>query len=81
MGIAKRMSVGLVTKSLEGEEAETIALLDTLRRTHWSRVKAAQALAVDYKTLRLKIRRYGLTSSDESTLPLTLTPTSNRTGT
>ncbi|MBI3606563.1 MAG: hypothetical protein HY207_01180 [Nitrospirae bacterium] len=68
-----------MTKSLEGEEAEKIAPLDTLRRTHWSRVKAAQALAIDYKTLRLKIRRYGLTSSDESTLPLT--PTSNRTGT
>ncbi len=77
------------------EEAEKIALLDALRRTNWNRVKAAQALAIDYKTLRLKIRRYGLTAGDES-LPERngqhtlieqdrspqppVTPTSNRTG-
>ena len=43
------------------EEAERVLLMETLLRTNWNRVKAARALGVDYKTLRLKIRQYGLT--------------------
>ncbi|MBI3811225.1 MAG: sigma-54-dependent Fis family transcriptional regulator [Nitrospirae bacterium] len=43
------------------EEAERNLLLKTLHQTHWNRINAAKALGVDYKTLRLKIRRYGLT--------------------
>lgn len=50
------------------EEAEKAAILDALRKTHWNRVKTAEALKVDYKTLRLKIRRYQL-ADDESTPP------------
>lgn len=49
------------------EEAERALLLKTLHQTHWNRVKAAKALGVDYKTLRLKIRRYGLTPDRDST--------------
>ena len=43
------------------EEAERSVLLETLRKTHWNRVKAAKELGIDYKTLRSKIHRYGLT--------------------
>jgi Nif-specific regulatory protein len=43
------------------EEAERVLLMETLLKTHWNRVKAAKALGIDYKTLRHKIRQYGLT--------------------
>ena len=49
------------------EEAEKQAILDALRSTAWNRVKAAKMLHIDYKTLRLKIRRYGLLPHREST--------------
>jgi DNA-binding NtrC family response regulator len=47
------------------EQAESAAILEALRKTHWNRVKAAKALGIDYKTLRLKIRRYGLAPDKE----------------
>jgi two-component system response regulator AtoC len=46
---------------LAAEEAERTILLETLRKTHWNRVKAAKELGIDYKTIRSKIHRYGLT--------------------
>jgi two-component system, NtrC family, response regulator len=46
---------------LAAEGAERVRILETLRKTNWNRVKAAKELGIDYKTLRLKIRRYGLT--------------------
>jgi DNA-binding NtrC family response regulator len=57
---------GTTTSSLRevsrhaAEEAERVLLMETLLKTNWNRVKAARALGVDYKTLRLKIRQYGL---------------------
>ncbi|MBI3621823.1 MAG: sigma-54-dependent Fis family transcriptional regulator [Nitrospirae bacterium] len=48
------------------EEAEKRAILDALRATDWNRVKAAKLLQIDYKTLRLKIRRLGLSAQDQS---------------
>jgi DNA-binding NtrC family response regulator len=44
------------------DEAEKRAILEALQATSWNRVKAAKLLHIDYKTLRLKIRRYGLTA-------------------
>jgi DNA-binding protein Fis len=41
-------------------------LLNTLNSTSWNRLKAAQTLGVDYKTLRRKIRQYGLTPGGEN---------------
>jgi DNA-binding protein Fis len=35
-------------------------ILQTLKETSWNQSKAAQLLNIDRKTLRLKIRRYGL---------------------
>jgi len=43
------------------EEAERDKILQTLQATSWNQSKAAQLLGIDRKTLRLKIRRYGLT--------------------
>ncbi|HTN43237.1 MAG TPA: sigma-54 dependent transcriptional regulator [Nitrospiria bacterium] len=42
------------------EEAERVLIMETLLKTNWNRVKAARALGIDYKTLRLKIRQFGL---------------------
>jgi two-component system response regulator AtoC len=46
------------------EDAERTMLVETLRKTGWNRVKAAQNLGIDYKTLRRKIQQYRL-SPDE----------------
>jgi two-component system response regulator HydG len=40
--------------------AEREKILQTLQSTFWNQSKAAQILDIDRKTLRLKIRRYGL---------------------
>jgi DNA-binding NtrC family response regulator len=45
-------------------EAERDMILQTLKAASWNQSKAAQLLGIDRKTLRLKIRRYGL--SDEN---------------
>ena len=42
------------------EVAEKEKILQTLQETFWNQSKAAQILDIDRKTLRLKIRRYGL---------------------
>ncbi len=42
------------------EIAEREKILQTLQSTSWNQSKAAQILDIDRKTLRLKIRRYGL---------------------
>lgn len=42
------------------EEAEKNKILQILQETSWNQSKAAQILGIDRKTLRLKIRRYGL---------------------
>lgn len=44
------------------EIAERDKILQTLQATLWNQSKAAQILDIDRKTLRLKIRRYGLVS-------------------
>jgi DNA-binding NtrC family response regulator len=49
------------------DDAEKRAILEALQATNWNRVKAAKLLHIDYKTLRLKIRRYGLSAGN--TLP------------
>lgn len=46
--------------ALARENAERTMILDSLRVTSWNRVRAAKKLGVDYKTLRRKIRQYGL---------------------
>ena len=42
------------------ESAERNKILQTLKETSWNQSKTAQLLDIDRKTLRLKIRRYGL---------------------
>jgi len=42
------------------EAAERNKILQTLKETSWNQTKTAQLLDIDRKTLRLKIRRYGL---------------------
>jgi DNA-binding NtrC family response regulator len=42
------------------EMAERSKILQTLKETSWNQTKTAQILDIDRKTLRLKIRRYGL---------------------
>jgi len=42
------------------EMVEKDKILQTLKQTSWNQSKAAQLLDIDRKTLRLKIRRYGL---------------------
>jgi DNA-binding NtrC family response regulator len=43
---------------LEGAQREQI--LQTLKETSWNQSKAAEILGIDRKTLRMKIRRFGL---------------------
>jgi len=47
------------------EEAQRDQIRQTLKEASWNQSKAAQMLGIDRKTLRLKIRRYGLL--DENT--------------
>jgi DNA-binding NtrC family response regulator len=42
------------------DRAEREAILNVLVETHWNRVKAAQILQVDYKTLRQKIKELNI---------------------
>ena len=42
------------------ETAERDKILQTLKAASWNQSKTAQLLGIDRKTLRLKIRRYGL---------------------
>lgn len=42
------------------EEAQKKQILQELRKTSWNQSRAAAALGIDRKTLRMKIRRYGL---------------------
>jgi DNA-binding NtrC family response regulator len=48
------------------EEAQREQILQTLKEAAWNQSKAAQLLGIDRKTLRLKIRRYGIL--DDKTL-------------
>lgn len=48
------------------EEAERISILAALKSNKWNRVKTAKELGIDYKTLRMKIQRFGLSSSQSS---------------
>jgi DNA-binding NtrC family response regulator len=42
------------------EKAERDKILQTLKASSWNQSKSAQLLGIDRKTLRMKIRRYGL---------------------
>ncbi|PKN10981.1 MAG: hypothetical protein CVU70_01220 [Deltaproteobacteria bacterium HGW-Deltaproteobacteria-5] len=42
------------------EEAQREQIAHTLRETSWNQSRAAEILGIDRKTLRMKIRRYGL---------------------
>jgi DNA-binding NtrC family response regulator len=44
------------------ERAERDQILQTLRATGWNRSRTARLLGIDRKTLRMKMRRYGLLS-------------------
>lgn len=46
------------------EEAEKEKILQTLQETSWNQSQTAKRLGIDRKTLRLKIRRYGLTDKN-----------------
>jgi DNA-binding NtrC family response regulator len=48
------------------ETAEKDKILQTLKETLWNQSKTAQILDIDRKTLRLKIRRYGLLDEKRS---------------
>jgi DNA-binding NtrC family response regulator len=41
-------------------EAERDVIVDALNKTNWNRVKAAENLKVDYKTLRQKIKELNI---------------------
>ena len=57
----KEKSEDFVLSDLSPLEAvEKDKILQTLKETAWNQSKAAQHLDIDRKTLRLKIRRYGL---------------------
>ncbi len=43
------------------DEVQREQILQTLKETSWNQSKAAEILGIDRKTLRMKIRRYGLT--------------------
>jgi DNA-binding NtrC family response regulator len=45
-------------------EAEKRAIAETLQKTNGNKSQAARLLRVDYKTLHLKVKRYGLGSND-----------------
>jgi len=45
------------------EEVQREQILQTLKETSWNQSKAAEILGIDRKTLRMKIRRYGLTDA------------------
>ena len=49
------------------EEAQRDQIRQTLKAASWNQSKAAQMLGIDRKTLRLKIRRYGLLEDKPST--------------
>jgi len=49
------------------EEAQRDQIRQTLKEASWNQSKAAQMLGIDRKTLRLKIRRYGLLDEKPST--------------
>ena len=49
------------------EEAERDQIRQTLKAASWNQSKTAQLLGIDRKTLRLKIRRYGLLDEKIST--------------
>lgn len=40
------------------EEAEKKAIIDTLQKNLWNRSKVSKALGINYKTLRIKIKKY-----------------------
>ena len=44
------------------EEAEKMAIINVLRSTHGNKSQAAKILKTDYKTLHVKIKKYGLQS-------------------
>jgi DNA-binding NtrC family response regulator len=44
-------------------EAEKQAILEALRTTRGNKTQAARLLKIDYKTLHVKIKRYGLQGS------------------
>ena len=48
------------------ETAERDKIMQTLKETSWNQSKTAQILDIDRKTLRLKIRRYGLLDEKRS---------------
>jgi len=56
---------GVAEDSLEAYELA--AIRNALRKNDENRKKAAQMLGIDRKTLRLKIRRYGLLEDKPST--------------
>ena len=46
-------------------EVQREQILQTLRKTSWNQTKAAEILGIDRKTLRMKIRRYGLQQDEK----------------
>ena len=51
---------GAVTEMTPLEEAQKEQIAQTLRETSWNQSRAAEILGIDRKTLRMKIRRWGL---------------------
>ncbi len=46
-------------------EVQREQILQTLKKTSWNQTKAAEILGIDRKTLRMKIRRYGLQQEEK----------------
>jgi DNA-binding NtrC family response regulator len=51
---------GAATQMTPLEEAQKEQIAQTLRETSWNQSRAAEILGIDRKTLRMKIRRWGL---------------------
>lgn len=49
------------------EAAQRVAILQTLDETGWNKAKTAKRLGVDYKTLHVKMRLYGIQKSEPHT--------------
>ncbi len=56
----KEIVAGVVT------DLERALIVETLNATSWNKLRAAQRLQVDYKTLLTKIKRYGITCPHQS---------------
>jgi two-component system response regulator HydG len=65
--LSATVTTGLKDAGAQAREGtERAMIIEALHSTAWNRLKAAKKLGVDYKTLRRKIRQYGLMPRGDS---------------